>query len=315
MNLNYYILFCILCTSTLLKAQTDSVSPEKRFSFIYDNDFFAATDRYYTQGVLLTLQHPVLRFSPLSKVLLKSKNSQHKHTVIIEQDVFTARSIRYMGGAVYKGERPFTALFFISQKLQSNNSDKRSILISQIDLGIIGPNALGEQEQKGIHKALNNIQPQGWQNQLNQDLMINYRVSYSKVVLGTPFFDCLLTGGGRLGTIYTDAFIGTDVRIGLLDNYFNAEEKKKNHLKVFMTLGASGKAVGYNATLQGGLISKNNIYELSDSEITRAVYQLSAFITLEYKKLVLGFGRYYLTPEFENGLEHSWGRCLIGARF
>src|SRR5688572_3917157 len=81
--------------------------------FTYDNDFFNATDRYYTQGVRASLIHPVLKISPVFYALVSLKNSRQYFGLTLEQDVFTPKSIRYNGGAVYNGERPFTAVFFL----------------------------------------------------------------------------------------------------------------------------------------------------------------------------------------------------------
>ncbi len=62
----------------------------------YDNDFFSATDRYYTQGIHLTIIHPVIKYSPISYALIRLKNqSLNYYGLEIAQDCFTPKSIRY----------------------------------------------------------------------------------------------------------------------------------------------------------------------------------------------------------------------------
>ena len=129
MRLPVHILFCfssIAGFSQINDSVAGKLKTENYFSFVYDNDFFNATDRYYTQGIILSLVHPSLRYSPFSYTLIKLKNADRNyHGIQLEQDVFTPRTIRYNKGAIYYGERPFTALFFLSHSLTSMNSEKK----------------------------------------------------------------------------------------------------------------------------------------------------------------------------------------------
>src|SRR6218665_163038 len=183
----YFCLFLCLVICLPLFSQDSSAVPssgsktENYVSLQYDNDFFSATDRYYTQGILLSFIHPVVRYSPFAYALIRlNKQALNYYGFHLQQDVFTPKSIRYMEGAIYYGERPFTAVFFMSHSLVSMDSRKKHLLRTRLDLGIIGPAAKGEEEQKGIHKALDNIEPQGWQNQLANDVVLNYRLHYQK---------------------------------------------------------------------------------------------------------------------------------------
>lgn len=303
-----------------LFAQNDTVQNqelENYFSFRYDNDFFSATDRYYTQGIVLGFINPVIRFSPFSCVLPRlSKRAKNYYGLHAEQDVFTPRSIRYMGGAVYYGERPFTAVFFVSHSLTSIHTGKRLLLRTQLDLGIIGPEAKGEEEQKGIHKAINNIEPLGWENQLSRDYVINYNIAVEKGLSNKKNRECMVLLNARLGTLYTDIGFGFNLRFGIFSPYFANLGLEKNVLhksrfKIYGVAKINGRFVGYNATLQGGLTNSGNIYEVADRDVARAVADMSAGIIFAYRRLSLEYTKVYITPEFKNGIDHGWGKCVI----
>jgi lipid A 3-O-deacylase len=319
------LLFFIFIFSSAAFSQNDSamtvpVKLENYFRFTYDNDFFSATDRYYTQGILLDFIHPAIKYSPFSYTLIRlNKQARNYYGLHAEQDVFTPKSIRYMGGAIYYGERPFTAIFFVSHALTSLDPEKKIALKTQLDLGIIGPYAKGEEEQKGIHKALDNIEPLGWENQLAQDVIINYRAMIEKSFVSTTYFELMGSATARLGTLYTDAGIGLNVRVGLFSPYFNSLGLEKNptrrKFKIYAHTRFTARAIGYNATLQGGLINTNSVYTLSGSDISRVVANISGGIVVAYKHVSLEYSRAYTTPEFKKGVDHGWGGIALTVCF
>lgn len=326
MKCQYYLLIVFTLGLQGAYSQKDSADRpvlENYFSFRYDNDFFSATDRYYTQGIALTLIHPVVRYSPFSYTLIRlnKTNALNYYGFHAEQDVFTPKSIRYMGGAIFYGERPFTAIFFISHSLTSINPSKKLLLRTQLDLGILGPDAKGEEEQKGIHKAINNIEPLGWENQLSRDYIVNYSIKAERGISMKRNRECMVSLMARVGTLYTDIGLGLNLRFGIFSPYFNnlglekTSAARRNKFKVYGVAKANGRLVGYNATLQGGLTNKGNIYEIPDKDISRAVADLSAGIVMAYKNFCLEYTKVYITPEFKNGIDHGWGKCVITVCF
>jgi lipid A 3-O-deacylase len=94
--------------------QADSIEkPERYFRHNYDNDFFSATDRYYTQGVRGELIMPFVKHSPVSKILFPiTTSSKNYYGIALQRDGFTPRSIRH--NTIYVGERPYASVFFLS---------------------------------------------------------------------------------------------------------------------------------------------------------------------------------------------------------
>lgn len=302
-------------------AQPPSDEQENLFRFDYDNDFFSATDRYYTQGIRLTFIHPTIRHSPFSYALLRlPEATRNYYGLHLEQDVFTPVSIRYKGGAIYYGERPFTAVFFFSHSLTSLQRDKTLAMNAQLDLGLMGPEALGEEEQKGIHKAINNIEPLGWENQLATDVVVNYRVKLEKGLLSKKHVELNGYSVLRVGTLYDDLGAGLLFRGGFFNPYFESlgfpkDGSGRSEFRIWFQGSASAKAVAYNATLQGGLFNKSSIYTLGEKDVSRVVAELMGGIVIMYKRLSLEYSKFYITKEFGNGVDHGWGKCAVTVYF
>ena len=318
----YYILLLISFTFKLFSQNSDTlILKQKLENYIrlnYDNDFFSATDRYYTQGINLTIIHPVIRYSPISKALVAlNKKALNYYGLIVTQDCFTPRSIRY--DTINYLERPYAATFFVSHFLTSINSSKKTLLQTQIDLGVIGPCAKCEDEQKAIHKALLNIRPLGWENQVKTDLIVNYKVKFEKGILIKKNIEFVANSTLRIGTLYSDLGLGLFTRIGFFSPYFNdlglQKNAVKNKFKLYGVFKLNSKLVGYNATLQGGLFNTKSVLTVSENRINRLVIEGLAGVVVAYKRVSLEYSKTLLTPEFDGGLFHGWGKCVITVCF
>lgn len=299
-----------------MTAQTDSLKTKERlFRYTYENDFFSATDRYYTQGIYFELILPSFKKAIFSKTLIPLRHANiNYYGINIERQGFTPVSISHEG--IFYGERPFACVFYLSHSLISINTQKRIRLNTKLDLGIIGPMAKGEEEQKAIHKSLVNIQPLGWENQIANDYVVNYDLLYEKGVIEKKHLEIVGLAGCRAGTLYDDISGGVLIRAGWMNSYFenlgivkHSQAKKKFRCTLFAR--GEVKIVGYNATMQGGVFNKKSIYTLPDSNITRVVATTSAGITISYKRLSLEYAKFYITPEFKNGVDHGWGHIVI----
>lgn len=305
------MIFLLCCFSFQLCAQ------DRLIRFNYDNDFFSATDQYYTQGVRLEYIAPVFQQSPVRYLLLHSNTATTRYAgIAIERDGFTPSGIRIMGIPI--GDRPYAGTMFLSQFSILLNNEKQTRIFSQLDLGMMGPVVGGKEEQTGIHKAIGNILPLGWEYQIANDVIVNYTVQFEKGLLNKEHIN--LTGfvQGRMGTLYTDASVGTMLRLGWLNDYFsNLGIFQQGNSRKFQCYGfakGTAKGVGYNATMQGGIFSES-IYTVSASSVERLVAQGSYGIVIAYKQLQLEYTKAHISPEYKNGLSHGWGHCNVSFCF
>ena len=317
---NKLFLFFTLFTSVSF-SQTDSlgvkVKQENYFKFNYENDFFNETDRYYTQGIIATLIHPIVRHSPFSKALLKlNSNTVNYYGIHAQLDCFTPKSIRV--DTIMFGERPYTGTIFISHSLNSLSKEKKLLLQTQLDLGGIGKCARCEDMQKAIHKGLVNIRPLSWEYQLANDFVINYTSKLEKGIIYKKYFELMVNGNFRAGTLYTDLGTGLNVRFGFFDPYFNnlglSKDPSSRKFKIYANIKTNTKLVGYNATLQGGIFSKD-IYVIDADNVERFVFTGTVDVVVAFKRFSLTYSRTYITREYHTGVDSGWGGIFMAIAF
>ncbi len=318
MKLKAFLFFAGLSFSLVSQTEILPIAPaqENYFKFNYENDFFNETDRYYTQGIQLSFIHPIVRYSPFTKTLLKLKDAVNYYGIHAQQDCFTPKSIRI--DTIMFGERPYTGTALISHSVNSLKKEKKLLLQTQLDLGGIGKCARCEDEQKAIHKATNNNRPLGWEYQLANDFVINCRAKLEKGIVYKRNFELMLNGNARAGTLYTDLGMGLNARIGLFDPYFNnlglSNDPASRKFKIYGVFQTNAKLVGYNATLQGGMFSKD-LYVIDADNVERFVFTGTAEIVVAFKCFSITYTRTYITQEYRTGVDHGWGGIYFTAAF
>jgi lipid A 3-O-deacylase len=303
-------------------SSTNHTDSKSYIRFYYDNDFFTATDDYYTQGILLELVHPSLKKFPLTRLLLTPKGSTTKYGVAIEHNGFTPTSIRHP--EIIIGDRPFAAYLMLKTFSIANNPTGKSKISSSISLGIIGPAAGGEWMQKSIHEALENIEPLGWSNQIQNDFIINYELGYERRLISYKrLLSVNANAAARMGTLSDKANAGATIMLG----HFNSSFSSSNVNEQSSTTSSQNKfsfcfytqplinVIAYDATLQGGVFNRNNPYTIKAEDISRATFQNNFGVTLSYGKIYLQYNQTFLTKEFSTGQKHAYGGVRIGVVF
>jgi lipid A 3-O-deacylase len=311
--------FCVLLVHTAWSQSPDSlrsrVSQAGFISHRYDNDFFSATDIYYTQGIRYEVVLRGIAKSPIAHALVRLSQGTLYNGISAEQDCFTPSSIRR--DTVFTGDRPFAAVAFAGEFLVSNDNIHKQRLTSELDIGAIGPCAKCEEEQKGIHRMLVNIQPLGWQFQIRQDLILTYSLSYDKALYSKKYLELMMQSNLTAGTLYDKAWAGLQVRSGKMLSWFETlapgetSEAKKIQFWGFLSGRIQGTA--YDATMQGGMFDRNNIYTMPN--IQHDVYFAQYGLVFAWKKFSLEYSKAFISPEFKGGMPHGWGHCDIRVAF
>ena len=306
-------LLFFICIGVQLSAQeNDLLKYKKSLSINYDNDFFSAMDYYFTQGIHIELFEPCFSKNPIAKILVKFPDANNEgFGISANQQCFTPTSIRH--NYVPVGDRPYTGSLFVGFSRYSLNENTNVRLISNLDLGIMGPNGYGHEIQRGIHRWTGSQTPEGWQYQLANTPVINYSVEIEKGILSKKYFDAQIFSMLRAGTYYDDARAGANVRIGLKNNYFEREHSQ-DKFRVWIFGRGETEFVAYNATMQGGFFT-TNFYVVPTSDVTRIVFCGSTGIVVAYKNLQLEYTKYFISPEYKNGWAHGWGHCNVSILF
>ncbi|MCK4570074.1 MAG: lipid A deacylase LpxR family protein [Bacteroidales bacterium] len=287
------------------------ISTNRYIGVNFDNDIFNNTDYYYTNGIRIEYIASIFASSPLSYTMLPyRKYSMNYHGMTFVQNMFTPTNPDTIN--VQDNDRPFAACLYLGHFKNTLSSKNRYRQYSELQVGLIGPGSLGGFVQDQIH----DIPPLGWENQIQNDLVLNYTALVEKGLYNPGFLDLNVYAEGQLGTLYTNAGGGLRIRIGKLNPYFSmpglATENStegSNGLKwqygIFGT--AKVKMVIYNATLQGGMINRSSNYTIPSEDIERFLLQASVGIYLAFKQLGVMYEQFYISPEFKNAYHFRWG--------
>lgn len=287
------------------------LNTDSYFRFNYDNDFFAAADKDYTQGYNFELVAPFLEKNPLNVLLLAPNGTVSKYGLSIEHIGFTPE--QYQRPEIQFGDRPFAAAIMLKSFLVATDTAKKSRITSSLSLGIIGPGAFGREMQAGIHRLTGNKIPLGWRHQIKNDVVLNYRLGYEKRLWSyNNLFSLQARANAQLGTLFTHVSTGINSTVGLIDSPFTGN---KRGFRLYLYAQPTLKLVGYDATLQGGLFNRDSPYTISAAAVERFTAQFDFGVVLKTRTLYFEYTRSWITREFETGQASAWGGVNIGFTF
>ncbi|MCF6253618.1 MAG: lipid A deacylase LpxR family protein [Thiomicrorhabdus sp.] len=222
-------LFLITLSGLAVVQASESITqpPERFFSLQYENDLFTSDnrDRYYTSGLQLSLlerQNPpkwLEWFSEHTPFYQKGDSNQTWLQYSFGQKIFTPEDTQAF--EVQKKDRPYAGYLYLNTSVmskieQQENYDYGNLF--ELTLGLVGPSALGEESQTTVHKIIGSDIPNGWDNQLKDELVLG--ASYSRFWrLRYPLQNGLEFGvnpqiTGVVGNAYTYGALGTMFRFG-----------------------------------------------------------------------------------------------------
>jgi len=308
------ILGMVHCTSAQRISNTAlyrDVSSLKYFRLYYENDYFSTTDKYYTQGINLEYIHPNIGNFFTSKSLIRLRSKETKVGISLEQEGYTPT--RISSSEILVGDRPYAAGLFLKTFSIVNDPVRRERISSALSIGAIGPVTGGKEIQDGIHQLIHYTMPQGWHNQIRNDIILNYQLEYEHgLVNSEKYFLLSVKTGARLGTFNTKAYTGVILMAGYLDDPFKNFSMLKRKNQVYLYVEPLLNIVGYDATLQGGLFNKTSPYTIKSTDINRVAFQGNTGIVFKINTVHLEYFQSYLTKEFKTGRSHLWGGIRIG---
>ena len=174
MWLKYLALSGALLTYSV-SAHAEDKKNNSYLSLSIENDNLGGgTDRYYTSGVRATWFDADIKVPPVIDILADKIptfdfNNKTATFYTIGHNIYTPEYINI--AAQSDEDRPWAAFLYGSVGLANiteNGTAPFHVDELEFTLGVIGPEALGEQTQKFVHKHVSNSpKPRGWRNQLN----------------------------------------------------------------------------------------------------------------------------------------------------
>jgi lipid A 3-O-deacylase len=227
-----------------LFADYEKVKAEGRAAHTVDIDndtlLLNQNDGFYTSGARYAYTHS-----------LRSDDTMTVFGWRIGQDLYTPSDIKLPPELVGPPDHPYAGWLYGGFFRDVHRTDGTHSRLG-IDIGCLGPCAGGEWTQTTFHRLIDQPLPKGWSKQVKNEAGVVLYADFAPVRwTPTQAFDLTPYVKGRFGNIFTDAAAGVTIRAGQLNVL-----PMQSALYGYMRLDA--RAVGYNATLQGGYFSSNN---------------------------------------------------------
>lgn len=272
------------------------------FSGVVANDVFylpLKTDRYFTSGMQFEYGHTRAIPSSVLPGLEERRTSYWR----VNHHLYTPSAIDSLN--LQLNDRPFASYLTISRG-KVYQSDALGLRLERLwTFGVLGKYSGGGRMQNAFHNMLSFAEPiPGWTHEVEPDLVVNYQLSMSQEfpvagrLVVAPSFTL------RAGTLYTD------IRGGFFLNGKLIVFSPRRFLH--LGLRSDLRLVGYDATLSGGLLNRDERYR-GVIQPRRLVGQLKLEGSLYYDGWQGSAGLAYLGKEFAGGWSHTW--VWFGIRF
>lgn len=305
------------------------------FQLFIENDMLARTDRYYTNGIKFgggmefdLLQLPA---AELLKEIGPQAGGKVHLGLFVGQNLYTPKSITT--SAPQPLDRPWAAWLYLGGVAQRSRDNRLDTV--EVDLGLVGPSALGKEVQSNWHRLIGSPQPMGWQNQIpNEPAILVSWLAKTRHRLGSHGgidVEAIPHGGASLGTVMSLARGGGIIRLGrnmtgfgpdtiepggaMLQNMRREiEPTGRGELEWYLFAGLDHRLVAYNIFLDG------TVFRDGPSVQRRPhVYDQSLGLSLRYGALRLSVTRVRRSEEFytaaSNGGRQTFDSVNLGVEF
>jgi hypothetical protein len=299
--------------------------------YLENDKFFAGTDRHYTNGFKLSfLGDTTLNQSPAfvravaeyipTLTEQAARQQDYKVGVALGQNIYTPTDTET--AAPILTDRPYAAWLYGAFTFQAEESDHSLLRVVELQFGIVGPSALGEEIQNGWHSVIKVPHAQGWPNQLHNEpgLVLSWERRYrvKRVVLDESDVGAELVArtGLSVGNVDTHASTGLMLRLGWkLPNDFGpdliraagGDAAPASRFSFYFFTSAEGRAVGRNIFLDGNTwqssqsVDKRPIVgDFNTGLVVRCPCRLGAL-----KGLQIAYSENYRTKEFYGQLQRD----------
>lgn len=312
---------------------------ENYLSFSYENDLIGdGQDKYYTSGVRMTYFNVNTDVPPVIDDAAEampgfSINATTGTYFTLGQNLYTPTDITT--SAPQDDDRPYAAWLYGSIGLATLTEDHIDDV--ELTLGVVGPEALGEQTQKFIHSHITDSpSPKGWRNQLDFEpgVILSWQRRWPQGLNGDWSIDfghnfrmnVEPNVNVSLGNIYTYAGTGMMLTFGpyqdtLQDTpprvkpamsgtgYFDVPDQKWSW---YTFAGVDGRAIARNIFLDGNSFDDDSP-SVDKKPLVADAFAGIAFTLYDYR---LSYTANYRTKEFDGQSDDTiFGSITLTTRF
>jgi lipid A 3-O-deacylase len=260
-------------------------------SILEENDsLFFNSDKHYTQGARLSLLGPepardsfwsdgfrlLSSISPFFASADTPAAPIRRESVFVGQSIFTPKNKAIVPPDPH--DRPYAGWFYVGTSLLQETGLRQEtgewglgiLENAELDIGLVGPGALGKQVQNNFHQFIGDPPASGWSSQLQNEpgAVLSYERLWRQGLIGSNAFgvDIVPQVGASVGNIFTYGDVGGLLRIGrgLLADYGPIRVRPAlsgtdyfdpngldNGTSFYFFAGVQGRIVGRNIFLDG----------------------------------------------------------------
>ena len=238
-------------------AEVDRIMAQGRVSSVLDIDndslLLQYDDGFYTSG---------LRFSRSYR--LQTDEGWRSAGWRVGQQIYTASDVRLRPNQIGALDHPYAGWLYWGFFRSIAHRDGSEAAVG-LDIGCLGPCAGGEATQKTLHHVLKQPTPRAWSTQLHNEVgIVLHAGGRGPYWALSPSIDLRPGVAVRLGNIFTDLTVDATLRAGQL-----SAVATKSAGFGFVRLAL--RAVGYDASLQGGLFANETARTVKPERFTGEV--------------------------------------------
>ncbi len=177
----------------------------KELQISLNNDILCETDRYYSHGTIISYLYEV----EAKEHWLLNMNVVASR-ISLGQYIYTPVDISIP--ELMENDRPYAGLLYMDNT--SYFKSKNKIRSFSTLIGVVGDASLAEDSQKIVHKTLGATKPMGWDNQLDNEIVLNVGYVERYRLYANNYMDGSIYYGGSLGNLNTQVLIGGIIRAG-----------------------------------------------------------------------------------------------------
>lgn len=327
----------ILLGVSLAAGIAEADSSGDTYTFQIENDRIANTDRHYTAGFRFSWVSEAVDSEPqwardiLETIYPFADLREGRIGAAFGQSIFTPEDTS--SRTVVTNDRPYAGWLYggISAHAQTANIKNKIIRdrldTVELDVGIVGPYAFGEQVQNGVHELINVAKSNGWDNQLDNEpgiMLIGERRWRTRPLhpMGLEL-DLIPSIGGSIGNVMTFGSLGAMLRLGqniafdfgppLIQPSLSGLAAVDNDTSFgwYVFAGAQGRAVARNIFLDGNTFSDSHSV---DKKIFVGDFQFGAAMVIDNARIAIT--QVFRTREFEGQRQSDrFGAVTLSVRF
>lgn len=303
------------------------------YTLLVENDVFTGTDHHYTNGLRLSyLSHEddvapyIRRFAAAMPFMPDGASLRTGYA--ISHNIYTPDDTQAV--ALVPDERPYAGYLYAGMAVvaESDNSFGGILDTWELDLGLVGPWALGEEVQNNFHSLIGSPEARGWANQLDNEptVVLTYERKW-RHIWRKPIkfldYDFIPHVGGSLGNVATYLDVGATLRMGQgLERDYGPPRIRPSlpgsgffipydSFGWYFYAGVDGRAMAHNIFLDGNTFSNSHSV---DSKTWVGDIQMG--LVLSFDSVRIAYTHIYRTPEYRGQKSgDNFGAVSISASF